>query len=153
NRMTLNLAAFYNQYKDVQVTTIDSGAGGSLLLLTRNIGDAILYGAEAEILARPVRGLDINVALGYLHNEWDKINIVDPQLTLSDKLVDAPEWTATIGAQYSFPVGSAGTFTLRADGSYKSFTWKDPYNLTRPTNLPADEGYLVTVPRMAQPAF
>src|SRR5690606_24302312 len=88
-----------------------------------------------------------------LHNEWDKINIVDPQLTLSDKLVDAPEWTATIGAQYSFPVGSAGTFTLRADGPYKSFTWKDPYNLTRPTNLPADEGYLVTVPRMAQPAF
>jgi iron complex outermembrane receptor protein len=152
-RMNLNLAAFYNLYKDVQVTTIGSQGGGTLLLLTRNVGDAILYGAEAEIVARPTRSLDLNLAVGYLHNEWDKIKIADPDLTTDDKLVDAPEWTATFGGQYTLPIGDAGDLVLRADASYKSLTWKDPFNLRRPTNLPLEEGYEVTVGRMAQDAF
>jgi iron complex outermembrane receptor protein len=152
-RMNLNLAAFYNLYKDVQVTTIGSQGVGTLLLLTRNVGDAILYGAEAEIVARPAPGLDLNLAVGYLHNEWDEINIDDPGLTTEDKLVDAPEWTATIGAQYALPIGDAGDLVLRADASYKSLTWKDPFNLRRPTDLPLSEGYEVTVDKMAQDAF
>ncbi|MDA5192529.1 TonB-dependent receptor [Govanella unica] len=152
NRMTFNVAGFYSIYKDVQVTTVDSGSNGSLLLLTRNVGEARLYGLEAELVARPMQGLDLNMAVGYLHSEWHKLNIVDANLKLSNKLVDSPKWTLNMGAQYRLPISeNFGSLVLRGDASFRSLTWKDPFNVTRaPASRPGDK---ITERRMAQDAY
>lgn len=180
-RMTFNVAAFYSDYKDVQVTTIGSSSTGALLLLTRNIGDAELYGLEAEVAARPIEGLDLSAAMGYLHNKWDKFNrasctpgifdatggqFCDTDLSLDDKLVDAPEWTLNLGAEYTVPLGEIGSLSLRGDASFRSKTWKDPYNLGGGTDYlgnadpratgPAvgeDDMYAITVRELSQPSY
>ncbi|MBP7334862.1 TonB-dependent receptor [Niveispirillum sp.] len=177
----LNLAGFYSDYKDMQVTTVGSSGGGALLLLTRNIGDSVLWGFEGEVTARLAKGFDVNLAGGYLHSKWDKFNrsacaqaiydatkgrFCDTDLSLDDKLVDAPEWTFTVGAQKSWFVDGVGLLALRGDASYRSKTWKDPYNLGGGANwqgtpdirnalTPAQvaEGYKVTMRQLAQDAY
>ncbi|MFV3077386.1 TonB-dependent receptor [Niveispirillum fermenti] len=177
----VNLAAFYSNYNDMQVTTVGSSGGGALLLLTRNIGDSILWGFEGEVTARLFRGFDLNLAGGYLNSKWDKFNrsacvaaiydatsgrFCDTDLSLDDKLVDAPEWTFTVGAQQTWWMDGIGSLSLRGDASYRSKTWKDPYNLGGGSNWQGQpdvrkaltaaqvaEGYRVTMPELAQDAY
>jgi iron complex outermembrane receptor protein len=177
-RLVVNLAGFYGIYQDVQTTTISSSGGGALLLLTRNLGKAEIYGLEGEVTARPARGLDLSASMGYLHSKWKSFNAAncnagvfavtngvycDTNLSLDDKLVDSPTWTINLGAQYAFSLDkNLGDLILRGDGSFKSKTWKDPYNLGRGTNYlgqpdirtqPQAAGYLVTMPQLAQPDY
>lgn len=73
-RMTLNVAGFHSKYKDLQLQTNSiSPTTGGLILTVDNAGAVDIWGAEAELLARPVDGLLINGALGYLHNEYKRL--------------------------------------------------------------------------------
>src|SRR5690606_36226326 len=60
-RMTLNLAAFYMKYQDLQVAVFRDAAN----LLT-NAANADIKGVELELVAAPVRGLPIRAAGAYL---------------------------------------------------------------------------------------
>ena len=178
HKLVANLAGFYGTYRDIQVTTIGSSSSGALLLLTRNVGTAEIYGLEGEIEARPMPGLDLNASLGYLHSRWKSFNeagcnpavyaasngtYCDASLSLKNHLVDSPTWTVNLSAQYAFALeNQLGNLILRGDASFKSKTWKDPYNLGGGLNylgqpdirtLPQAPGYLVTLPELAQPAF
>jgi iron complex outermembrane recepter protein len=178
-KLIINLAAFYSIYEGVQVTTVGSSTTGALLLLTRNIGQARIYGVEAEVTAKPVRGLELNLAGGYLHSAWNRFNAAsctpavftatkgnfcDAELSLSDRLVDSPSFTLNVGGQYSVPLNAIGSITFRTDASYRSEVWKDPYNLGRGPNafgqidprqtLPATGSYYgVTQRTISQPGY
>ena len=176
-----NLAAFYSNYTDVQLTTIGSSTTGALLLLTRNVGDQKIYGLEAEFTARPAAGWEVNVAAGYMRAKWNKFNrdncsatvfdatggqFCDTDLGKNDEPVDAPRWTLTTSLQYVASLGDRGTLTPRFDVSYRGKTWKDPYNLgggpnangvvdSRATLGPPTAGsyYGVTQPQLAQDGY
>lgn len=161
-RLTFNLAAFRSDYTDIQLTTLQPG----FVLQVINGGKNRLYGLEAEIFASPVSGLDLNASVGYLSDEYRDIVDSDPNFTADDELPDAPTWTINIGGQYSFPLSDQVSFTLRADGAYRSKTWKELYNLNRnslnqfggpapivtPIQSGAD-GYLVTRNELAQDGY
>lgn len=128
-RMTLNMAAFYSEYEDLQLfaNTINP-ANGSLLLTVDNAGDVDLYGFEMEIVARPTANFDINFGVGYLENEYQSLS---PNTGYSPKneLPQAPKWTINGGAQYRFDLdGELGSITVRGDFSYRSKTYNDPQN-------------------------
>jgi iron complex outermembrane receptor protein len=134
-RMTANLAVFYNEYEDMQITINATPQN-----FVRNAGAAEISGAELEIVARVIEGLDFNVSAGYLDAKYTELDpqlaTLTPPLTLDKELVKAPEWTVSSGLQYGFAVGS-GTLTLRGDWSYKSEVFHDVFN----------------DPRLAQSAF
>jgi len=134
-RLVLNAAAFFNQYRDMQLSINATPQN-----FVRNAGRAESKGAELELVARLARGLDFNFSTGYLDAKYTELDpqlaTLNPPLTLGKELVKAPEWTLSSGLQYAFDV-SPGTITLRGDWSYKSKVYHDVFN---------DE-------RIAQPGF
>jgi len=145
-RMTLNVAGFHSKYKDLQLQTNSiSPTTGGLILTVDNAGAVDIWGAEAELLARPVDGLLINGALGYLHNEYKRL-APGTGYGLDAKLPKAPAWTASFGAQYTLDLPSgAGSLTVRGDLSYRSKTYHDPRN----TSSITQPGYSLIDGRLA----
>jgi len=136
-RMTANLAIFFNQYRDMQLTINATPQN-----FVRNAGAAETKGAELEIVSRLAAGLDLNVSAGYLDAAYTRLDAqlatLNPPLTLDKKLVKAPKWTLSAGLQYAFPVAAAGTVTLRGDWSYKSRVFNDVFNDARLAQPPFD---------------
>lgn len=59
-KLTLNLTAFYYQYKNLQLSRLVARTS-----VNDNV-DANIYGAEAEAILRPTRGLQVNLGASYL---------------------------------------------------------------------------------------
>ena len=145
-RMTLNIAAFYSEYEDLQLfaNTINP-TNGSLLLTVDNAGDVDLYGFEIEIVARPTANLDINFGAGYLENEYQSLS-PNTGYSENNELPQAPKWTLNGGAQYRFDLDEAlGSITVRGDVSYRSKTYNDPQN----TKAIVQSGYGVVNARIS----
>lgn len=129
NRMTFNLAGFYSQYKDVQLFSNSVNPdNGSLLLTVDNAGDVDIWGFEAEIVARPLQGLDLNFGLGYMDNKY--INLAaSTGYSIDNKQQNAPKWTLNAGMQYAFDLGQdMGMLTIRGDLNHRGMTFNDPQN-------------------------
>lgn len=125
-RVTANLATFFNDYTDMQLTINATPQN-----FVRNAGEAEIKGAELEIAARIARGFDLNVSAGYLDAKYTRLDsqlaALNPPLTLDKELVKAPEWTLSGGLQYRFLMGP-GEITVRGDWSYKSRVYHDVFN-------------------------
>jgi iron complex outermembrane receptor protein len=120
-RLTAMLAAFHNDYRDIQLTvqTADPVTNANVRT-TQNAGRSKIMGFEVELGAVPVDGLALNVGVGYVDAKFDELS---PQATmvgfmLGDRLPQVPDWSVNAGAQYAFGVG-IGELTLRADVTYK----------------------------------
>jgi iron complex outermembrane recepter protein len=63
-----NLAAFYNDFKDLQVqTSVPSPNGLTVLSIITNAGKSRAYGVEADLIAKPTERLTFQVAFNYLN--------------------------------------------------------------------------------------
>ncbi len=115
-RLRLNVAAFTSDYKDIQLTGLING-----VFQLANAGTARIRGVEVEATAQPLPGLRLDANLGYQHNEYRSIRAgaIIPGVTLDAKLPNTPEFTAAVGAEYGFDIGT-GRLTARADHTYKS---------------------------------
>jgi iron complex outermembrane recepter protein len=134
-RMIANTALFYNDYRDMQLSINATPQN-----FVRNAGEARIMGAELELAARLTRGLDLNLAVGYLDGSYTKLDpqfaTLQPALTVDKDLVKAPRWTISTGLEYEWTV-STGFITLRGDYIYKDQIDNDVFN----------------DPRLTQPAF
>ena len=119
-RVTLNTALFYNDYKDLQLSSFVADESGGFAALFTNAGAATMRGVEVELAARPVRGLALNAALGYLDARYDEyIGPGGIDISAERELVNAPEWTGRVGGTGTLPVGT-GELTLDANVSWRS---------------------------------
>lgn len=122
----LNLAAFYNDYTDQQISSIyryedENGVslnGNSIL----NAASSTIYGFEAELVAAPTDNLTINASLAYLSAEYDEFDYIAPDGNTYDlngeSLQNAPEWGGSISATYEAQVGP-GTMTSNIGVRYQ----------------------------------
>ena len=135
HRLRLNGAVFYNDYTDLQFT-LSSVVNGLQSIVVGNAAEAEVKGFELELQALPVERLNLVASVGYLDSKYTK---VDPgaEITTANKLIGAPEWTASAGAEYAVPLGSGGDLKLRADYSYRSKVYFDAVN----TESTAQDGY------------
>jgi iron complex outermembrane receptor protein len=150
-RVRFNVAAFFSQYKDMQLTlancTAIAGAGfGVPCAMPVNAGDADVKGIEVETTITPVDGLSIDGSFSYLDFEYKKFgsftsgtttvfvggptNINAPQF--GDYPPFTPKWKWSVGAQYEIDLQSAGSLTPRVDASYQGTIYTNATN--RPTN-------------------
>ncbi len=140
-RLRTNVAVFRNLYSGLQfgVTTPDGGFGRI------NAGDATTEGAELELTAVPVKGLELNASVGLLDGKYTKWTAALSTCTASRGLTtleqylnlpmkQSPKWSYRVGANYSYDTGDSGVFSVGADYSAKA----DHYN-----NLCASEGIRV----------
>lgn len=68
---TLNLAAFYIDWSDLQLSVSPTGGGQTTTLITQNIGGASIKGLELEGAIEPVEGLVLNAGLAYIDATYD----------------------------------------------------------------------------------
>lgn len=126
-RMRLNIAAFTSDYKDLQLLAL-TGVGG-LVPVIFNAGDATIQGIEVESEAVVADWLRVNAAVGYLDNEYDRVDPNTAGITIDNKLVNTPDWTWTVGATADlWRDSNYGNVSLRADWSHKGEQYKDPSN-------------------------
>ena len=125
-RLLLNLAAFYNDYTDIQLTSVRA-VQGVIVVVTENAGKAHIKGLELELAAQPVKAFTVRAGLGYTDAKYTEL---DPgaTITLDTKLVKTPKITANATADYEFPLGDIGSLTLGGDVSYRSSYFMDPNN-------------------------
>lgn len=121
NRLTLNAAAFYIDWKDKQVF-LHTGAASNIF---KNAAEATSKGFELELMARPMPGLEISGGFGYTDATFDEFT--DPIYDKNTKkkigehdysgkhLEVAPEYNYNLAVQYRHPLGYAHTLFSRIE--------------------------------------
>ena len=71
-RLQVNAAAFYNDYKDLQLNLSQLNPAGTAAANNFVNVDAEAYGLELEVVWRPIAALDLSASYGYLHTEITK---------------------------------------------------------------------------------
>jgi iron complex outermembrane recepter protein len=119
-RLRLNLSAFINDYKALQLPLITCASLGSTAPCgaRQNAGDGKIKGVELELSARPVDGFDIDGSISYLTGNYSRIDPrVGNAILISDPIV-SPEWKWSLGMQYKAELGEGGSITPRFDLSH-----------------------------------
>ncbi|RME65078.1 MAG: TonB-dependent receptor, partial [Alphaproteobacteria bacterium] len=124
NRLTANLAYFYNRYRDLQVTSFGRDpATGFFLSLFTNAAAARIQGVELELAARPTEPLTLAATAGFMDAQYKDFDIlVNGVVTdVSDRrLVNTPKWNASVSASYEVPLAASLNGVLHVDGAYRS---------------------------------
>jgi iron complex outermembrane receptor protein len=134
HKMRLNLAGFYNDYKDIQLTlsSCPAQSGGNAAIpcaLPANVGNAHVTGFEAEAELHPVGGLAVDASLSYLNFKYTSIaNAAATGIKLNMTTPYTPEWKGSLGMQYAFDLGEHGSLTPRIDVAYQSAEYTNPIN-------------------------
>lgn len=123
-RLRLNLAAYSTDYTDRQITQFAAGSAGATSLIV-NAGRVQLSGFEAELAAAPVRGLNLDASIGYVHTKYKKFEYRDPVTDIVTdvasiaKPIYTPKWTLHLGAEYVYNFEDMAA-RLRLDYSQRS---------------------------------
>ncbi|MBL4639177.1 MAG: TonB-dependent receptor, partial [Kordiimonadaceae bacterium] len=137
-RATVNIAAFYNDYKNLQLSSFIAGEDASFVALFTNAGAATIKGIELEVVGRATANLNLSGSVTYTDAGYDEY--IGPGGTdISDErsLVNAPKWTLYLAADYDVEVGSGASILLHADASYRSKT----YPTVSSSEILAQDGY------------
>lgn len=116
NLLRANLAAFWNEYQDIQIV-VQRG----ITPANENAGDARIRGIELELEAYPTEGLVLVGSAGYLDAEYTNIDPLAVPVTIDDRLPNTPEFSFATAATYTTPV-----FSDRAELLLNlNYSWKD----------------------------
>lgn len=131
NRVRLNGAFFYYDYRDQQVQSaiFDPGTGAVVGRIV-NAEKSRIWGAEGELLAEPARGLTISQRVGYQNGEFRRFDDLDIAATtlagaavfVSRAGVDIglPRLTYQGGVSLKGPLGGGLAWDASFDYSYRS---------------------------------
>jgi iron complex outermembrane receptor protein len=124
NRLQVNLAGFYMDYKDLQVSnrilTIPGDQSSALRILT-NASDAVVKGVELEVLARPFAGLTLSGNYAYLDTEVKNFILGTDGTDLSgNELGKAPKNAFTLSGNYVHNIDDQSDISFHADYVYQS---------------------------------
>ncbi len=112
NKLTFNANVFYYQYDDYQAFA-QFGPVQTVINL-----DAKEFGLEAELNARPMPGLTLQLGASYLDSTVKDVPLPDLATIEDHELPQAPRFSANGLVRYEFPLGSAGKASLQADVQY-----------------------------------
>lgn len=123
-RVTLNVAAFYYDYKNIQVQKNDPGA---LVNAIENASAARIFGADIDITYRPTSRLSLLVSAQALDTRFKSYKAFNPYdlagglIDLSGrKLSRAPSLSLGGAVDYTLPLENLGEVRFRTDVSYRS---------------------------------
>jgi iron complex outermembrane recepter protein len=109
-RILFTAAAYYTKYKDAQEYSLDIQHGGQA---TVNVQRSRLYGFEADVTARPVRGLNLSAAYGYTKSKIQDFN--GTSAYIGQPLPSTPLYTLNLAAQYTHSLPGESNVSGRVD--------------------------------------
>jgi iron complex outermembrane receptor protein len=127
-RLRANLSAFYYDYQDLQVYTLVLQGLVTVQNFT-NASNAEIYGAEAELAATPIKGLDLSLNASWLEATYQNFKSLAGDYS-GNRLPDAPKFSLTAQGRYAWPL-LGGEAHVEADASYRSKVFYDTRNVAR----------------------
>lgn len=121
----LNLAGFYSNYKDQQVTVQWPSATGGIASFVDNAGKAVIWGAEAEARIVPTDNLQAMISFGYTNADYKEfytyINGGTTPVDVSDQRVfqNTPKLVMNTSITWSMDV-AGGRLSLTPSMSMRS---------------------------------
>lgn len=112
-KLTANVAGYYIDWNNIQ-QELQLQCGFSF---STNFGKATSKGAELELRAAPIRGLDVGVAVGYINATLSEDSLTGVGKK-GDTTLQTPKWTVAVESQYTVPVGFGLSAYVR--GNYQS---------------------------------
>jgi iron complex outermembrane recepter protein len=127
-RVRVNAAAYYSDYRDLQVQTFIRTA----VPVISNAAAAAIRGVEVEVAAAPGRCAQFAGNLSWLDTSYSRYIAVAPgpvtRNAAGNRLNNAPEWSGSGSAVCAFGAGRSLTATLRGDVSWQSRVFFTPFN-------------------------
>lgn len=140
-RLRANIAAYYYDYKGLQVQQVVG-----LAVQTANAATARIYGFEGEFTFQPTQALSFNTSLAYTNARYRKYVGPDPARPLIDSvdfsgnsLSNAPDFQGTGSVQYSWQMPN-GHLDIRGEVEYSSRFYFSPGNLDTISQAPFAKG-------------
>ncbi|MET0271693.1 MAG: TonB-dependent receptor [Phenylobacterium sp.] len=124
HRLRANLAVFYNDYKDLQVSFFDPAYVGSR---RGNAGQATSYGVELETDAQLTQALSAQASVGYLFAEYDEYKGAGGAGVDADgnRLTSSPRWSLSGGLTWAVPIHIPGSLRLGVNAQYQTKTYSN----------------------------
>jgi iron complex outermembrane receptor protein len=132
-RLRLNLAAFYTDYRDLQVTRFFQPAGTTFgQFITENAGKARIKGIEVEASANPFRGFEIGGTFAWLDAKYTEFTGTPSQIVTGDfdgnRLRQAPKYAVSGFAGYTYDFANGESLGIRGTYKYQSLSYYDADN-------------------------
>jgi iron complex outermembrane receptor protein len=131
DRLQFTAAAFYYNYKDLQVGFVNAES----VVSTINAASAHNYGLETELTAKLTAHLKVDLAGTYLSAKYtnfvtgDYDNGFAPTSVAGNYLDNAPPYTARLGLEYDQPLpGTDGNLTFRVEDAYQGRVYFTEFN-------------------------
>jgi outer membrane receptor protein involved in Fe transport len=124
-----NMALYYTDYTDIQVTTVVPDALGIPLPAVENAGKAIIQGAEGEFTLIPHESVRLTASFAYTDADYKEylVDVFDPASSSFQETdrADEPmprvaEWTGFLAADYFLYTESFGTIVPSVIARYTS---------------------------------
>lgn len=112
-RGSIDFAAFYIDWKDIQVTAVNAAGNGYFA----NGGKARSQGFEATGILHPVQGLSLTGSFAYTDAKLSE-DIPSLFAKAGERLPNSPEWSGSLIAEYRHPVTDDLTAVLGANYQY-----------------------------------
>jgi iron complex outermembrane receptor protein len=123
HRARVNLAVFYNDYKDLQVSYSDPAYPGNSV--RANAGKAHTYGVELETDIRATERLSFQASAGYLFAVYDKYRNAGGIGVNADghRLLNSPRWSLSGAVTYDVPIEIPGELRVGLNAQYQTKTY------------------------------
>ena len=125
NRLRANMAAYYTDYQDIQVTTVVPNALGIPLPAIDNAGKAVIQGVEGEFTLLPIEALRLTASFAYTDADYKEYLVATDGTGELVERADEPmprvaEWTAFLSADVFLYTEALGTFIPSISAQYSS---------------------------------
>ncbi len=112
NRLSVNGAVYYIVWNQIQQTISLPTCGYTI---TTNVGNAESYGTELEVVGKPLPSLTLSARGSLNHATLTSVVAQSVGASEGDKILNSPDWTMTLGAEYNHPVWNDNVGFIRAD--------------------------------------
>jgi iron complex outermembrane receptor protein len=138
-RVRINVAGFYYDYTNIQVTKV-------LFSVVRieNAAASVIYGGEAELTLVPFDGLQLDVTPAWLHSKYKNYITENPsrpgepvanQDRSGNQLIQAPEMSLQVGAEYGWDM-ARGRVKLRGEMKFQDRIYFTQFNEKQVSRAP-----------------
>jgi len=126
--LTLNLAAFRDEHKDIQLSIFT--AAGAASSIVRNAASARIQGLEAEMILRPMDALTVNANVAVLDPSYKHYIDAGADVSKNRAFPHAPKFSLTAGFDWKVLDAGFGQLNLYGDVNHVSKYYTFPYPLT-----------------------